>query len=140
MDSTTLVVPPLDAGRKLLQDLERDAKHLDFKAAFWLLDAETRRWRLILATPLVSTQGPLHVYEVVQKYLLRRPARYQFALPDITVVAPHDRLVRALRERTDLQPTDTAPIHLFNASVGDMFIEDAYVYRLETLPGKRNAA
>ena len=55
------------AGAKLVERL--DAVGSEVKSAFWLFLSEEKTWKLILASPLVGSEGPRNFYKKVIKYL-----------------------------------------------------------------------
>lgn len=111
------------AGAQLVRDL--DATRLDVRAAFWLFDTESGRWRLHLAVVQVDSWGPKRIYAKIQT-LLR--GNRNLAPTEVSIVSPRHRTVRSLRSVVQtgkslkaVQPSD-------NVANGE-FIEDALVYR-----------
>jgi len=140
---------PLLYEGKLLLELFDEEKGIPITAAFWLLDSENRTWRYILASPLVDTQGPLEAYKILYKifqiynkeaewWLYEKVRSYKeeaglgigLTLQDITLVSPDEPVVKLLRTVVKTPPISTSPIHFAGNSINNMFIDDAYIYRM----------
>ena len=115
--------PLIDQGASLLRLL--DGSGVPITAAFWLLDPESQTWKLILASPSVSTEGPLKVYKTLQQYV----GQAGLTLQDIAVVSPHEPLVNLLRAAAPTSPTSISGIRFTANSINNVFIDDAYIYR-----------
>jgi hypothetical protein len=130
MDQTALVDRDIDEGRKLVQAL--DAEAFPVVAALWYFFSDEDVWRLIIASPKVAVDGPRAAYSEIQKVI--RTHEIHLPLQRISALEPDDPLVTALRI---FAPTDGAPYvggtHLHRTSVGDVFVEGAYVHRAERL-------
>lgn len=68
MDSTILVVSGLSRERREngwdLLDWLKEIK-LEINAMYWFFDKDWTAWRLMIATPLVDSEGPLYVYDKI---------------------------------------------------------------------------
>jgi len=113
------------AGAELTKQLDRS----DWSAvgSLWLYESEINQWRLLLVSPLVSTEGPLAAYRQVSTAL--RLVNQPLSLENISVVAPEDPRVRALASayQTGLRNEGR---RVFRGAVNGHYIDDAYVYRL----------
>jgi len=117
----------IEAGMELLRRLAKS----DFKVAIalWLWKIERPRWKLILASPLVNQQGPRVAYEKIQDSLYGKFQRISgLELRDISPVETSDRLIKALRARAKKYHTDMAGERLKEDWLGDVSVDDAYVY------------
>ncbi len=141
---------PLLYEGKLLLELLDEEKGIPITAAFWLLDSENRTWRYILASPIVDTQGPLEAYKILYKIFQiynKEEAKWRpykkvrsykeeaglgigLTLQDITLVSPDEPVVKLLRTVVKTPPISTSPIHFAGNSINNMFIDDAYIYRM----------
>lgn len=63
----------IDAGAELTTKL--DEIGLPVTAAFWLFVPEVNEWRLMVASPEVSTKGPRDVYEKIRQAIGQLGAR-----------------------------------------------------------------
>ena len=131
MVKSSLVEADLLAGRRLVIDLdvpEPNRSLFRLKAAFWLYDPESQDWRLVLATPLVDEVGPLATYTHLQRSLYSiQPT--DLSLQNISVWSPRKPLVKAIRRAARI-PLGAEGVRLTRNTVGGIYIEDAYVYKL----------
>lgn len=128
MVAATLDQERIDAGRALIALMR--AEYQDPHAVFWLYDAESLGWRLMIADPQVTKGGPLEAYQNIQQLLAKLPEEHQesLRLPDISLMPPKNPLVELMKESAMLRP-GTRPIRLSGAVVDGRLIESAYVYR-----------
>ncbi len=126
MVTAALVDQLIEDGRRLLTAL--DDAGMEIQAALWFYDTESEEWRLLIAWPELQRQGPLKAYERIQAVLDGITHR-SIALWNIAVVSPNDPVIRALRTvvRTDRAATG---IRISRNTIDNVFIEDAYIYRL----------
>lgn len=117
--------PLIEQGARLLEALDRAG--FPVVAAFWLLDPESRTWKYVLASPRVTTGGPLQAYRDLQKYV----GSAGLALQDVAVVSPHEQLVELLRGALPRTPTSgVVGIRFTGNTIKNVFIDDAYIYRV----------
>ncbi len=93
----------------------------------WLYSSETGMWRLLLATPLVDTEGPAETYRRVQSALA--DIGLADLLPNVSVVSPRSPFIRTLRRVFRTGP-GIASIRLTGSTINGTYIEDAFVYRV----------
>ncbi len=67
MDKTALVGGDIDAGQIVVRSLD-DSGFL-VVAALWLWVVDLEKWRFVLASPFVDSDGPRAAYEKLQKVL-----------------------------------------------------------------------
>lgn len=103
-----------------------DENGVPITAAFWFFDPESQTWSYILASPRVTTDGPLTVYKTLQKYV----GQVELTLQDIAVVSPHEPLVDLLRTAVKTPPTSISGIRFTANTINNVFIDDAYIYRI----------
>jgi len=127
MGKATLVDADMKAGEALLNRL--DETKFDVKAALWFYMPDSEEWRLILASPTVDAEGPKKAYEKVQSQLQGLDQGYELTLQNISLVGPGDKLIKLLKSAIK---TGKAISHMrFTGNViNNVFIEDAYIYRL----------
>lgn len=124
MVTASLVNEVIHEGERLLR--EADAAGLEVKAAFWLIESETGRPYLCLASPLVLSKGS-------QWFLLRlreilRESPHEITLDHIWDTSPGDKLIRELRKR--VKPEESSGKRLHYVRLGDLWVDDVYIYRL----------
>jgi hypothetical protein len=136
MAEETVVKEPLTeemiaAGQEVVRRLH--AEKFDTVSAFWLFTTEFRQWYFVIASPKVEKEGPLKVYGRIHKVLKKVPAGAPaISLFDVKVVPSDYPLVKPLRKLLRSGRglgNGSAGVRLTRRSVGDAFIEDAYVYR-----------
>jgi hypothetical protein len=119
--------PHMEAsGKELTARL--DAAQFELVASFWFFMSEANDWRLMLASPMVDTAGPKAAYSAVQKAL--DPPLEGLSLHKISVVSPTLPIVQLLMKTIRTDATATSSIRLTRNRINDMFIEDAYIYRM----------
>jgi hypothetical protein len=134
MVKTSLVEADLIAGWRLLLRLHTppNLELFRVKAALWLYYPESEEWRLVIATPLVDEKGPLNTYARLQVVLQRSLLEIQPAdlyLQNIAVIGASDPLVKPLRRAMNSAPK-VSYVRLNRSSVGRIYVEDAYLYRV----------
>lgn len=130
-DETVVREPLLDAkiasGRRLVELL--DSEKFEIVAALWLYTSSADEWRLMLATPLVDSEGPRSVYLKIRAILDQRADELPWLnLSNISVVSPEEPLVKSLRSaiKTD---NGLQAIRFTRNRINDLLIEDALIYR-----------
>jgi hypothetical protein len=127
----------IETGYELTGLLRRD---LDFAlvCSLWLYTAASNRWRLDLSSPLVDSYGPLHAYRIIQERLRAfDAANGSLPLDSISVLSPDHVIVRSLQTLGHFEIMDVpsargnpvvSPRRISLRRVGDVFVDDAYVY------------
>ena len=117
----------IDAGAQLVRKL--DEMDIAVTSALWLLDTEINEWRLLLASPVVSQEGPLTMYRKVRLAIAQLDEQASAALfSAISVTDENADVITGLRA-TVRTSSDIDRIR-FHKNVADgHFIEDALIYR-----------
>ncbi|WP_333872842.1 hypothetical protein [Methylobacter sp.] len=117
------------AGESLIRRLDAtDAKVL---AAFWLLDAEDKTWKLTIVSPLVESEGPRNYYKRINDINeSAKPDENVIALHDISVSDTDNRIVKAIK-RSVLGDSILGNNRLGKNTLGGVYIEDMYLYRMD---------
>ncbi len=115
-----------DSGKELTKRL--DDMGFVLVASFWLFLPDTGDWRLILATPMVDDKGPKATYTEVQKAL--DPELRGLSLNNISVVSPTQPIVKLLSIAIRTDATAVGSIRFTRNRINNLFIEDAYIYRM----------
>jgi hypothetical protein len=116
------------AGAELTRRL--DDTGLTISAALWFYDPESNYWRLIVASPEVSSKGLKTIYKEVQKVLRTIPEDQSvISLKDVTVVDSGNSLILLLKVaiRTG---KEISGIRFSRNMINGKLIEDTYIYRL----------
>jgi hypothetical protein len=125
VDQATLVNLDVDAGMKVLKAL--DTAKLKAAVALWAVLPEYSDWRLILSSPAFDQPHPLKAYEQVAKALHGNPISMR---PSILILRMKDPFIKDLR-RIFGQANDVTGMRLGGQTIGNRFISDAYVYRIQ---------
>ena len=111
-------------------------KGFEIVCSLWLYNVESSRWRLVLASPVVDREGPRRAYEVIQE-ILQENWEMDIWLRDISALSPNDPTILAFRSlgkidlprpAYDKTPRTNGRRRYTLSRLGDLFIEDAYVY------------
>jgi hypothetical protein len=126
MDQATLVDHQLEDVTRLVDALRQDA--FDVKAAFWLYTSEADQWFLHIASDAVDRLGITEAYKAVYRVMRRLPD-LQIDRFQVKLVAPDDPVAKAVIDDLSRQPT-RLPARIRAAHLGEVYIEDAYIYRV----------
>ena len=122
-----LVDREISAGKRLVEELDRARFPLD--AAVWFYLPDEQRYRLLLATKIVDRDGPLAAYDRIEEALQKLPTEQRLDLVDISAVSPSDTHIDTMKKMVRT-PAGTSSIRFTNVMLGDLYIDDAFVYRL----------
>ena len=90
----TLTNEMKEAGAELIRRL--DAAGFELNAGLWLYMEEPNAWRLMLASPIVTKDGPKKAYRKIQSVMSKNPEdRKVLSLANISAVE-HDKPIVAL--------------------------------------------
>lgn len=117
------------AGEALIKRLDdADAK---VAAAFWILDAEEKSWKLTIVSPLVEIEGPRNYYKRIDDINASvNPDEGVIALHDIDASDTDNRIVKAIK-RSVLGNATLGNNRLGRNNLGGVHIEDMYLYRMD---------
>jgi hypothetical protein len=118
----------IKAGKELTKKLDNASSQV--KAAFWLYLPENQDWKLLFASPLVSSEGPKKFYQrVIEANKLARPDEEVIPLSAVSAMEESDEIVRILKlfMRTT---AGISGIRFSRNTINGHYIEDAYIYRL----------
>jgi hypothetical protein len=124
-----LVADYIDHGRAVLEALRRDK--FPITEAFWYDMPEAGEWRLIIASPVARTVGPIQAYTILDRALTK--IRSPLSLREISVLSPSSPQFQSLREEA-LGPgkPGTGPATGYSRAIT---FPDAYLYALPPKPG-----
>jgi len=117
----------IKAGAKLIERL--DAQHTEIKSSFWLYLPEEKIWKMMLASPLVDSEGPRKYYEkVVAANEQAAESEEIISLNNIGVTNTTNQIVQLLRLAV---ATDDgiSGIRFSKNTIHGVFIDDVYIYR-----------
>lgn len=127
------------AGQELTKRLRQD-RDFGLICSLLLYTVEANRWKLVVATPVVDSSGPIHAYRLIQGIVADDwLAEWDMHLYDISVLRSNHSFVTALRSLGHFEiqelppgprpaPTVRAGKRITLTRVQDVFIEDALIY------------
>src|SRR6266542_2635775 len=126
MDKTQLVDSDMQAGRQIIEGLERLGIPID--VAFWLQDDESLDWRLIVSSPSVPKDGPRRLYTALFVTLrdLNHPT---IRLEDVVGASPNENRIKDLKRRVGTND-GLHDIRLDGLDLGFQHYRSARVYRV----------
>ena len=118
----------IEAGAELIRRL--DAADFELKAGLWLYMEEPNAWRLILASPIVTRDGPSKAYQRIQSVMSKkREDRKVLSLAHISAVEPDKPIVALLRKAVKTG-NGISGVRFSRNAVNGQYIEDSYIYRM----------
>ncbi len=126
-----------EMGREM--SLRLRERGFELVCSLWLYHPESNRWRLVLASPIVDREGPRKAYEIIEQ-ILQENWEMGIWLRDISAVSPSDPLIQALRSLGKIEllppnyalfPRDDVGRKYTRSRLGDIFLEDAYIFLVE---------
>ena len=125
MDKATLVGLDIEAGSAVISSLQKAG--VDPKVALWLVTPEYEDGRLVIASPALDQTDIRQAYEKLVEIL-----RGQFVheLPLIMVLRMKDPFIKTLRQIFS-KTKSVEGMRLGGQSIGNRFVSDAYVYRIQ---------
>lgn len=115
----------ISSGAELTAKL--DAAGLPIAAAFWFFIPELNEWRLLFASPEVSTEGPRAVYEKIQRAVADL-GDAAVPLSAIGVLDVEADLIQLLKTAIRTGP-GISRIRFSRNVINGHFIDDALIYR-----------
>ena len=129
MVKTSLVEKDLEIGAKLVRLL--DDAGIEVGAALWLYSEETRRWKLVIHTPLYESKGPLEAINAVLTVMEKNQIpRELLSSTDVSITGRRNDVIRALHTQYHTGPRDIDSIRLAGDIIDRVLIDEAYVYRV----------
>lgn len=127
----TLTEEMKTAGAKLIKRLDEDNGQVI--SAFWLFSEEDRLWKLIIASELVISDGPISYYRRISTLNEQTKNTDQvISLHDIRVVGPDQKIVQLLPRVT--ATANGGSIAGTRNAINGVFIDDVYIYRTSRQP------
>jgi hypothetical protein len=125
-----LVEDDIKIGREILTAL--DNAQILTTGLLWLYVAELEEWQLLIASSLVDRKGPRSAFMEFWKVLQRADLLQRAPLRRISLVTQNDKLVMALR-RAYGPSKFVSEFRITSAYVGNLFLDEAYIYKLAPL-------
>ncbi|MCL6574305.1 MAG: hypothetical protein K6T88_21945 [Bacillus sp. (in: Bacteria)] len=141
MDKTTLVESDISDGENLIKGLYE--AHINVHTAFWLYDSEADRWRLMIASKDAEFASPKKAYMQINDILEIMESKgvtVGFSLENISVISPNDTLINFLDKEIQTGPEGINGLRISRSRIGNSYIEDAYLYRIQKFLGSDHSA
>ena len=117
----------IKAGAKLIERL--DIEKSQVKSAFWLYISDEKIWKLIIASPLVDSEGPRKFYKrIVAANESAEKDEDVISLNDIGVTNTSNQIVQILKIAVGTG-AGISGIRFSRNTINGVFIEDCYIYR-----------
>jgi hypothetical protein len=134
MDTSVLVESDREEGARLLQAVDQEG--IPVSGALWYYNPLSDSWRYMLSTPLMDTNGPAEVYRRIDTILRKSTPSITISLDRIAVIGDKDNPILELRLFAGTQGKPfIGGTWIKKSSIGEIFIDNAYVYRSEQIPG-----
>lgn len=137
MAEDPLVGNDLSRGASLVAKLRSADFPVEFAA--WSYSDEDDQWRLLLATPIVDTEGRLAAYSRIEELVGAEPWLHP-GVNRLTVVGTASPALDAFRRLAGSMDTDDAVIHGQTGEIGGRSISDSYVYVNDALAFEQELA
>lgn len=128
MDQTAMVAEDIEVGRQALEAF--DELGPTTRCAFWIYRPDTGDWRLMVATPLVDSDGPLAAYDQIATTLQKKHLLEKLPLARISAIGTRDELLQLLRKVARTALGSTSGIRVRESVIKGVHVEDAYIYRM----------
>jgi hypothetical protein len=125
MDQATLVSLDVDAGLKILEVL--DESQIKVSVALTMVSSDYDDWRFVLSSPSLDQTHMLKAYQKVAEILQGRLTQL---LPPMLILPVKDPFIRQLRKIFG-KAEDVSGMRLGGQTIGNRFVLDAYVYRIQ---------
>jgi len=116
-----------EAGAKLIARL--DQADAQIKSAFWFFYPDKKIWRLILASPLVSSIGPRNFYHRILHANQETNEEPLISLHDITASTMTNKTVQLMKTAIDTGDHEISEIRFSKNAINGKFIDDSLIYR-----------
>jgi len=125
----TLTDAMINSGAQLIKQL--DAQEAEVKSAFWFYFSDEHVWKLMLASPKVSSEGPKKFYKrIIEANKNIEESVWKVSLNNMGLLTLEDNLVQLLGEvfKTD---NSINAIRFSKSAINGHFIDDLHIYRMQ---------
>ncbi|MED3600996.1 hypothetical protein P5641_07980 [Bacillus subtilis] len=129
MVKNSLVENDIKDGAKLISKLDQSG--LDITVALWLYQEDLDEWRLVISSPKLAEERLRMAYRKVFK-ILDEMGYTNIKSQDISIIRPSNRLIQSLDLALDQKPQSLDQGIKVSGTFNGIYIEDAYIYRLQT--------
>jgi hypothetical protein len=125
MATSALVGLDIEAGSRVVSLLEKAG--ITVKVALWMATPEYEEGRVVLASPSLDQTRPLRAYDRVAELL---HGEFFHSRPALLILRMKDPFIHDLRLRF-AKAKSVEGMRLGGQTIGNRFILDAYVYRIQ---------
>lgn len=126
MDKTALVAVDLERGSEILVLLDR--ANVKVNVALWVFLSEYEDWRLVVSGRRFDALSLRDAYRLLHDTLAAGGITVE-KTPPVMILPMFDPFVKGLR-RIFAKTKSVEGMRLGGQTIGDRFVEDAYVYRI----------
>ncbi|WP_243974188.1 hypothetical protein [Vibrio natriegens] len=118
----------INSGGKLIKKL--DEQNAEVKSALWFFMPETRTWTLLIASPLVSENGPKQFYKkIIDANRKSKLSERVISINNISATSPSDPLIQIINTMINTDKEAINGIRFSRNTINGVFIEDCHIYR-----------
>jgi hypothetical protein len=130
VDTTTLVSDLVEDGRRIIEQLTKNG--FEVTAGFWLKKAEDGQWYFYIASPAAESERLSVGYGRLFTLIREMPPPHWIDPLEVRLIGPSSPLARDVLGILNRAPNPTGgPIRWGGTVLGNVSIEDAYLYRLQ---------
>lgn len=127
MYKTALVKDKITDGARLVAALDRAA--VQVRTAFWFFDREIEDWRLVIHFTQIDETTQTVAYGLIWRVMVSMHPKPSFGLDEVMLQDSTSSLIRAIQTVAPTPPAAIESQKIGPVSAGNVWIEDAYVYR-----------
>ncbi len=117
----------IETGKLLIERL--DKCNAEVKSAFWFYSSDDKIWKLIIASPLVASNGPREYYKkVIEANSTAKDDEKVISLNDIAVTDISNQIVQLVKITINTGD-GISGIRFSKNTINGVFLEDMYIYR-----------
>lgn len=118
----------IKSGEKLIKKL--DDKHAEVKSALWFFLPEERVWTLLIASRLVTQEGPKKFYKkIIEANRNSKISDRVISINNISVTSPVEPLIQVINSMVNTDNDSINGIRFSRNTINGVFIEDCHIYR-----------
>ena len=126
MADAILVTDDIESGRLLLQEL--DKAKFPYRAAAWVYNPDTERWKLVIATPDADVDLQKALMAVLNAIKAGPLTLNDFDLARVRLVSPD--FFHFKKPGQIAHTTDQSPMRYSGYTVNGVYIYDSLIYKL----------
>ncbi|MEZ9894122.1 hypothetical protein AB4356_17295, partial [Vibrio lentus] len=102
----------------------------EVKSALWFFMPEERIWTLLIASPLVTQEGPKRFYKkIIEANRSSKISDKVISINNISVTSPVEPLIQVINSMINTDSESINGIRFSRNTFNGVFIEDCHIYR-----------